>query len=297
MDHHHHELKQRSPFLQLLRDYALIALGCAVFGLGFDLFMAPHSINVGGVSGLAMLIVELTGGFGTVGLYTALLNVPLFFAGFKVLGRRFFFGSLFGMVANALFLDVFATLPVPQTEPLLGALFGGAMSGIGIGLVFMGHASTGGTDIIARLLKQKFRDLKMGRLMLMTDLVVVSLTGLVFRDLTKVLYSIVILYVSTEVVDAILYGLDYSTVALIITDFPNEVYEAVNRQVHRSVTFWEGRGGYTGAKKTVVMTAVSRNQVSELKQVVHEVDPAAFMILQAAHQVLGEGFKSYAEDI
>lgn len=291
-----HTLTQRSPLLQLLRDYALITLGCAIFALGFDLFMEPHSINVGGVSGLAMLIVEITG-VGTVGLFTALLNVPLFLAGFKVLGRRFFFGSLFGMLASSLFLDLFSFVPTPATETLLGALFGGAMSGVGIGLVFMGHASTGGTDVIARLLKRKFRDLKMGRLMLMVDLVVVTLTGIVFKDLSKALYSVVILFVSSEVMDAILYGLDYSTVALIITERGDTVYAAIDRQIHRGVTFLNGRGGYTGAPKTVVMTAVSRNQVSELKQVVQAADPAAFMILQEAHQVLGEGFKDYADDM
>ena len=258
--------------------------------------MEPHSINVGGVSGLAMLIVEITG-IGTVGLFTALLNVPLFLAGFKVLGRRFFFGSLFGMLASSLFLDLFSFVSAPETETLLGALFGGAMSGVGIGLVFMGHASTGGTDVIARLLKRKFRELKMGRLMLMVDLVVVTLTGIVFKDLSKALYSVVILFVSSEVMDAILYGLDYSTVALIITEHADTVYAAIDRQIHRGVTFLNGRGGYTGAPKTVVMTAVSRNQVSELKQVVQAADPAAFMILQEAHQVLGEGFKDYADDM
>ena len=258
--------------------------------------MEPHSINVGGVSGLAMLIVEITG-IGTVGLFTALLNVPLFLAGFKVLGRRFFFGSLFGMLASSLFLDLFSFVSAPETETLLGALFGGAMSGVGIGLVFMGHASTGGTDVIARLLKRKFRELKMGRLMLMVDLVVVTLTGIVFKDLSKALYSVVILFISSEVMDAILYGLDYSTVALIITERADTVYAAIDRQIHRGVTFLNGRGGYTGAPKTVVMTAVSRNQVSELKQIVQAADPAAFMILQEAHQVLGEGFKDYADDM
>ena len=291
-----HTLTQRSPLLQLLRDYALITLGCEIFALGFDLFMEPHSINVGGVSGLAMLIVEITG-IGTVGLFTALLNVPLFLAGFKVLGRRFFFGSLFGMLASSLFLDLFSFVSAPETETLLGALFGGAMSGVGIGLVFMGHASTGGTDVIARLLKRKFRELKMGRLMLMVDLVVVTLTGIVFKDLSKALYSVVILFISSEVMDAILYGLDYSTVALIITERADTVYAAIDRQIHRGVTFLNGRGGYTGAPKTVVMTAVSRNQVSELKQIVQAADPAAFMILQEAHQVLGEGFKDYADDM
>lgn len=289
-------LERRSPALQLLRDYALIALGCLIFALGFDLFMEPHSVNVGGVSGVAMLLVEVTG-IGSVGVFTAILNVPLFLMGYKVLGKRFFFGSLFGMLASSLFLDVCSSIPAPQTETLLGALFGGVMSGIGLGLVFMGHASTGGSDIVVRLLKRKFRDLKIGRLMLMVDLVVVTLTGIVFRDISKALYSVVILYVSTEVMDAILYGLDYSTVALIITERYDEVYAAIGNQLDRGATFLDGRGGYTGTPKTVIMTAVSRRQVSDLKQLVQSIDPNAFMILQEAHQVLGEGFKRYSDEL
>ena len=289
-------LERRGLALQLLRDYALIALGCLIFALGFDLFMEPHSINVGGVSGVAMLLVEVTG-IGSVGVFTVLLNVPLFLMGYKVLGKRFFFGSLFGMLVSSLFLDVCSIIPAPQTETLLGALFGGVLSGIGIGLVFMGHASTGGSDIIARLLKRKFRDLKMGKLMLMVDLVIVAFTGVVFRDISKALYSVVILYVSAEVMDAILYGLDYSTVALIITERYDEVYAAIGNQLDRGATFLDGRGGYTGTPKTVIMTAVSRRQVSDLKQLVQSIDPNAFMILQEAHQVLGEGFKRYSDEL
>ena len=289
-------LERRSSALRLLRDYALIALGCLIFALGFDLFMEPHSINVGGVSGVAMLLVEVTG-IGSVGVFTVILNVPLFLMGYKVLGKRFFFGSLFGMLASSLFLDVCSIIPAPQTETLLGALFGGVMSGVGIGLVFMGHASTGGSDIIARLLKRKFRDLKMGKLMLMVDLVIVAFTGVVFRDISKALYSVVILYVSAEVMDAILYGLDYSTVALIITERYDEVYAAIGNQLDRGATFLDGRGGYTGTPKTVIMTAVSRRQVSDLKQLVQSIDPNAFMILQEAHQVLGEGFKRYSDEL
>ncbi len=289
-------LVQHSTVLQILRDCGMIALGCLIFAVGFDLFLEPHSINVGGVSGVAMLIVAITK-VGSVGLFTVLLNIPLFLLGYKVLGRRFLFGSLFGMLASSLFLDLCTTIPVPQTETLLGALFGGVLSGAGLGLVFMAHASTGGSDIIARLLKRKFHGLKMGRMLLLVDLVVVSMTGVVFHDLSKALYSIVVLYVSSEVMDAILYGLDYSTVALIISERCELVYEAIGRQLDRGATFLNGRGGYTGAPKTVILTAVSRRQVSELKQLVQAVDPHAFMILQEAHQVLGEGFKRYSDEL
>lgn len=289
-------LSQRSAAANLLRDYLFIAVGCALFAIGFDLFLEPHSINIGGMSGLAMILVSISG-WGSVGIVTALLNIPLFLTGYKILGKRFFFGSLFGMLLSSLFLDLFRFLPIPQTETLLSAIFGGVMSGAGLGLVFMAHASTGGSDIIARLLKKRLPDLKMGKLMLLVDLVVVTLTGVVFHDLTRTLYSTIVLYVSSEVIDALIYGFDYSSVALIITERHQDVYQAIDEQLQHGVTFLDGHGAYTGASKTVIMTAVRRRQVTELKQIVERIDPNAFMILQDAHQVLGHGFKKYSDEM
>ena len=180
---------------------------------------------------------------------------------------------------------------------MLGVIFGGVLTGAGLGLVFLPGATTGGTDILARLLKRHLREVKMGYVTLAIDTVVLILTGLVFRDISKTLYSAITLFICSRVLDAVLYGLDYSSVALIISDRYEDVYRAIDKQLDRGVTFLEGRGGYTGAPKTVLMTAVKSRQISELKQLVQCIDPNAFMIVQPAHQVLGEGFKRYSDDI
>lgn len=287
---------KRSALWPWIRMFSLTVLGSAIFSLGFDLFLQPHQINVGGVSGVAMLLTTLFGR-GSVGLFSLLINIPLFLLGGHHLGRRFFLGSLAGALACSLFLDLFAALPVPQTDVMLGALYGGIFSGIGIGLVFLGGASTGGTDILAKLLRRRFRTLPLGRLMLAVDLAVITMTGIVYHDISKTLYSAVPLYVSSVVMDALIYGLDYSTVALIISDQFSTIIQAIEEKLDRGVTILDGHGGYSGAPKQVLLCAIRRKQVPQLKDLVREIDPDAFVILQEAHQVLGEGFRRNGDEM
>ncbi len=274
----------------------LIVLGSATFALGFDLFLEPNLINIGGMTGAAMLIRSVLG-FGSVGIITAILNVPLFLLGFRYLGRRFFLGSVCGMLMVSVFLEMFSVIPVPQTEILLGVLYGGVLTGAGLGLVFLSGASTGGMDIVASLLRRKFRELPLGKLMLMLDVLVVALTGVVYHDVSKALYSAVTLYVSSMVLDAVLYGLDYSTVALIISSNYREIADAIDRELERGVTMLDGRGGYTGVERTVLLVAVRKRQSAQLKQLCQRIDPDAFVILQQAHQVLGNGFGRYTDSL
>lgn len=286
----------RSRAWKMIRFLGLILLGSAIFSLGFDLFLEPNQLNTGGVTGIAMILVHVLK-WSSVGKLAAILNVPLFLLGYHHMGRKFFFGSLLGMLSSSFFLELFSHLPIPETEPLLGALYGGVLAGAGLGLVFLSGASTGGTDIISRLLKKRFRGFGLGKLTLAVDLVVVTLTGIVFKDFSKTLYCVITLYVSSLVLDGVIYNLDYSTVALIITDHKAEVSKAIEVGLDRGVTVLQGRGGYTGKEKSVLLSAIRRRQVPELKDLVRDTDPDAFMILQEAHQVLGNGFKRYSDEL
>lgn len=287
---------KRETLWKELRSAGMIALGCAAFSLGFDLFLDPHQINVGGISGLAMVLRELLG-FGSIGVISAIINIPLFLLGYRELGKRFFFGSLLGTALTSLFLDLFTLLPVPQTDVMLGALYGGLLSGIGLGLVFLAGASTGGSDIVAKLLRKHFRRLKLSRLMLIVDILIVTLTGIVFRDISKALYSAVPLYVCSVVMDGVIYGLDYSSMALIISDQYTQIVEEIAVKLDRGATLLEAHGAYHGDSRQVIMCAIRRRQVTELKDIVSRLDPNAFMILQDAHQVLGEGFMRYSDSL
>ena len=287
-------MKQAS-MRKTLTDVALIVLGGALYALGFDLFFRPNQITGGGLSGLALLVSELTG-FQALGTFVLVCNIPLFLVGWKRLGRRFFLGSLLGMVTSSVLIDVFALLPGVKTEPLLAGLYGGALIGLGLGLVFLRGASTGGTDILARLVKQRLRRAPIGKIMLAFDCTIVALTGVVFDDINKALYSAVALFVMSTVMDTVIYGRNDSGVALIISDHPEEVAAAIDQKLDRGATLLPATGAYTGQPRTVILCAVKSAQVGPLQAVVTEVDPEAFMILQKAHQVLGTGFGRYSAD-
>ena len=267
-------------------------LGSALFAFGFSCFLMPNDISPGGISGLALVAVELLQ-FGSVGSLSVLINLPLFLiAGVKI-GRRFFFGSLTGMLVSSALIDVFALIPMPATEPLIGALYGGTLCGLGLGAVFAAGASTGGSDIVVRLLKLRWRDVPIGQISMAFDGMVAVITGIVFRDLNKALYTGVTVFLCGKIMDAVVYRFDYSKVALIMTKEHEKVAEAINDRLDRGATFLHGEGSYTHQELMVVLTAVKRQQITELKELVMEIDPNAFVIVQEAHQVLGDGFSRY----
>ena len=280
---------------KVIVDIIKIAVGCALFAIGFDLFLAPNALNAGGLTGLAMLVVHILGR-GSVGIITALMNLPLFaLAGVKI-GKKFFFGSLIGMGLSALALDLFSALPIPATEPLIGGLYGGVICGVGLGIVFMTGVSTGGSDIIVRLLKLRYRSVPIGMITICFDALVAILTGVVFGNISLVLYSGVAIFVSGKVLDAVVYSFDYSKVALIISKEHEKVADAIMNRLERGVTYLKGEGAYTGSETKVILTAVKRQQLADLKQLVVDIDPDAFVILQESHQVLGDGFSQYSKD-
>ncbi len=271
------------------------AIGSALFALGFAMFLIPNDINTGGISGLAMILRELLG-FGSIGTLTLLMNIPLFLIGGLKIGKRFFAGSLIGMVLSSVLMDLFALIPFATPEPLIGGLYGGVLCGAGLGMVFMAGASTGGSDILVRLLKKKYRNLPIGSISIMFDAMVVLLTGLVFRDISKALYSGVVVFVCGQVIDAVVYRFDYSRVALIISKEHEKIAKAISDQLDRGATYLHGSGSYTHQNIEVVLAVVRKGQLAELKELVMDIDENAFVIVQEAHQVLGDGFAHYSPD-
>lgn len=281
--------------LSLAAWFGKITVGCALFALGFDLFLAPHSISAGGISGLSLVVIHLLG-FGSVGVVSAVLNLPVFLMGGWKVGKKFFLGSLLGTLLSSLFLELFVLLPVPQTEPLLAALYGGVLAGVGLGLVFVTGASTGGSDIVVRLLKLKYRHLPIGTLSLAFDGAVAALMGLVFGDMNKALYTFVVIFITGKVIDAVVYSFDYSKVALIITPRYEQVVQAIDKKLDRGATYLYAQGTFSRQDTMVVLVAIQKQQISDLLQLMQDIDPEAFVILQEAHQVLGHGFLRYTKD-
>lgn len=274
--------------------YLKIVAGCAIFGIGFNLFLSPSGMNAGGITGLCRVLVELLG-FGSVGLFNAIINIPLFAIGGIKIGKKFFLDSLIGMLCVSLFVDVFAFLPDMQINIVLCALYGGVICGFGLGMVFSSGGSTGGSDIIARLLKLKYQYVPIGVINTVFDAFVALLTGLVFKNAELCLYTGLCIFVLGRVVDAVVYKFDYSKVAIIITKEYDSVAKRIGAELHRGSTFLKGQGVYSGMDTKVILTAVKKQQIAELKELVVEIDPDAFIIVQEAHQVLGDGFARYSK--
>ena len=270
-------------------------IGSTIFALGFAFFLQPNDMNAGGISGLAMVAVKLMG-FGSVGTLSILINLPLFLLGGLKIGKRFFLGSLLGMVLSSVLIDAFAAIQFPKTEPLLATMYGGVLCGLGLGIVFIFGASTGGSDILVRLLKLRYRNVPIGQISMTFDIVVVALTGIVFGDVSKALYTGITVFVCGQVIDAVVYRFDYSKVALIISSHHEEIAEQIGKKLDRGATFLHGEGTYSHNPTKVVLTAVKKQQVAELKELVTGIDPNAFIIVQEAHQVLGDGFSRYSKD-
>ena len=268
-------------------------LGSALFAAGFAFFLQPNDLSSGGISGLALILVELTQ-FGSVGVVSILINLPLFLLGGLKIGKRFFVGSLIGMLLSSVLIDGFAALHLPAVEPVIAIVYGGVLCGLGVGIVFAAGTSTGGSDILVRLLKLRYRNVPIGQISLTFDALVVLLTGLVFRDMNKALYTGITVFLSGKMVDAVVYRFDYSKVAMIITKEYDTIAREIGDKLDRGATFLHGEGSYSGEETKVILTAVKKQQIAQLKELVMTLDPKAFVIVQEAHQVLGDGFHRYS---
>lgn len=283
---------------KILKDYSWVfktIVGSALFAFGFSIFLEPNNINTGGISGLAQAVAQMIG-IGNVGLLSMLLNLPLFLAGGVRVGKRFFFGSLIGMVVSGVLIDAFAAFSIGFHDPLVSGIYGGLLCGLGIGMVFVAGTSTGGSDILVRLLKLHYRNVPIGTISTVFDALVVILTGFVFHDISRALYSGIAVFVTGQVMDIVVYRFDYSKVALIISGCPDEIAADVAQKLDRGVTFLDGHGYYSRQDKKVILTVVKKGQLAELKELVMERDKDAFVIVQEAHQVLGDGFSRYSRD-
>ena len=280
---------------QKLKSYAIIALGSVIYALAFDWFVAPNQIAMGGVTGLAQIVNALVPVL-PVGVLSILVNVPLFLAGWRLLGGRLLVSSLYAMAVSSLAIDVIAWIHTfPPMDPILATLYGGAGMGVGLGLVFSQGATTGGTDIIGKLLKLKFPWLPIGKLVMIPDMVVVILAAVVFGTVNAALYGLIQMYLLSKVMDMILYGWDTSRVAYIITDRWEETVQGL-LDMERGVTLLQGKGAYTGAEKQVLLVAFRQREIVPIKRMLREIDPKAFFIVCDAHEILGEGFGDYQKE-
>jgi len=272
------------------RDTLLILLGSLIQAVAMVLFMIPGKLAAGGVSGIAQIINRYTG--WPIGVMIILFNLPLFYLGWRFLGgRRFLIRTFLAVMVYAALIDLLALyLPANLTgDSVLNALFGGVLMGTGMGLVFRAKGTTGGTDILARLLG-KWRGIPLSESFLLTDTAVVLASGVAF-SWTLALYAVVALYTSGLAAELASEGSGVVRAATIITEAPEAVADRIMRDLARGVTMWPGTGMYSGKERRVLYCAISRSEVNPLKEIIFEVDPCAFVVIGQAYEALGEGFK------
>lgn len=279
-----------------LHRYAAITLFSAIFAIGFNWLYVPNGIGFGGMTALGQIVNYLFPRL-PIGTVVLVANIPLFLLGGKLLGHSLFLSSLFAMAATSIFVDVFAAIHTfSPMDPLLASIFGGAITGLSIGAIFAQGATTGGTDLIARLMKLPFPWLSMGKLLIIVDLVLLAAVALVFRSLNSALYGLIALYISSVVMDWVLYGMDTSKVAYIITDRPDETAKVITQNLGRGVTVLQGEGGWSKMPRYVLICAFKQKQIVVLKDLLLQYDPDCFFIACDAHEVLGEGFRHYQKN-
>lgn len=276
------------PKKKTILEYLGVILGSFILAVGLIAFLIPNKIAAGGVSGLATISFYLTG--LPVGVTMLIFNIPLFLISMKELGVKVGIKSLAGTIALSFFIDMLTPFIPPSTQnPLLAALYGGIMSGLGLGIVFRSKGTTGGTDLGAALLHKYFKS-SIGMSLLAIDGIVIILAGIVF-NVEAALFALITVFVTSKVIDVVQEGISYTRAAYIISEKNSEIADTINRVLERGVTSLMGKGTFTDTERQVLLCVVSQREVTGLKDLVYDIDPSAFMIVSDVHEVLGEGFK------
>ncbi|MCD8379863.1 MAG: YitT family protein [Lachnospiraceae bacterium] len=276
--------------IETFRAYVMITLASAVYAVGIALFLDPNNLAPGGVSGLAIIISRLLP--LEVGTLMFLLNVPIFIFGLWKLGGRLIIRSIYCQAVSSVMINYLsAHFDVITEDKLLAALSGAALMGFGIGVVMKQDATTGGMDIVVKIIRKKLPYLKTNSLFLITDICVVALSAVVFRDIEVALYAAVAVVMDSIVLDIVLYGRDEAKLLYIISDYSERIAARILKDVDLGLTFVEGKGGYSGADKKVILVVMHKPLLPKVEEIVRQEDPAAFMIVTNASEIYGEGYK------
>ena len=286
-------MKKTTALLQneRLLAYSQIVVGCVLGALAFPMFLIPNAIAPGGLTGIATIFNHL---FQTpVGLVSLALNVPLFILGYRSMGKIFAFRSLIATILFSLFIDILPAAPVTR-DPLLGSIFGGVLAGVGLGLILRGGATTGGSDMVARMIHARFPHISVGFILLFLDVCVVITAGFVIHA-EYALYALICIFLAARLIDFVLQGLSRQKACYVICHHPEEVKKDLMEKLNRGITVLQAQGGYSGKERPVLLCLLSAQEVVQLKTIVRQADARAFVFITDAYEVLGEGFSALSE--
>ena len=300
--------KEKVFSAQWFRDYTLIVVGAFILAIGYVYFISPHRIVPGGVYGIAIVVHHITKGVFTfwpegipIGLFGLVLNIPLTYAGIKILGPKFGIKTVVGLVLASAFMDGITYIRPQGDLPLvddvlLSCVFGGVLIGFGLGLIFKSRATSGGSDIVAMIIG-KSTSLPIGQLLIYVDSAIVLLGLAVFQDWKIPLYSWLVIYITGKAIDLVLEGSNYHKALFIISKEHEKIKEKILVDLERGGTYLLGKGMYTDDEKQVIYTVVSRREVAILEQYIHSIDPDAFITVMDTREILGEGFHSLKQKL
>lgn len=280
----------RNKVKEFLADTLVFILGGILYSVAINCFLSRNNILNGGFTGVATIINFL---FDLpIGTVLFIMNIPVFAVAFKKLGVRFVLRTVWATLINSTLIDIGVLLPVYQNDLLLSSLFGGALTGIALGIIFVRNATTGGVDIIAKLIQLKNPHISMGRSILLFDAAIVVLGGIVYGNVESMLYAAVVIFVSAQVLDYIIYGVSRGAMIMIITKKSDEIRRMIINDFNRGVTVLKGQGGYSGEDKNVLLCACYDNQAQKFIKKIKSADENAFFIVTQSKQILGNGFKN-----
>lgn len=271
-------------------DYLVITVASGIYAVAVSLFLDPNSLAPGGVTGIAIIMNRLTG--LETGTWVLFINIPIIALGMWKFGLRFILSTMYCTAATSLFINLLAPLGALTSDPFLAAVVGGSLMAVGIGFVFKAGATTGGTDIIVKLLRLKFPHLKTGSLFLMTDAVIVTVSAFVFKNVDVALYAGLVVVINSVLLDVVLYGRDGAKMIFIISDKHEQITKRILEEMDIGVTYISGSGAYSGKNKNVIMCVMKKTLSPKAEEIVREEDPLAFMIVTNATEIFGEGYKS-----
>lgn len=263
--------------------------GTLLMAISTDLFLLPNQLSVGGFSGIGTIVHYLLG--IPVGTTVFVLNIPLFFIALIRNGKSFFLGSLIGTISLSLFLNFFENINTVTQSGFLACIYGGILSGIGTSIVLQANSSTGGSDLLAQIIKSYRRDIKPGNIIVIIDIIVVIASTIAFGEIEIGLYSAIAIYIMGKVLDIVFEGIDFAKMIIIISPKYQEISDEINKQIKRGTTAIYGRGMYKKEEKEVLLCVASRGEVREIRKIINEIDKDAFLIITNAREVYGRGFK------
>lgn len=287
---------EKKTVKQRIKDYVVITFASMVYAVAVSLFLDPNSLAPGGVTGIAIILNRLTG--LETGTWVLFINIPIIALGTWKLGWRFILSTGYCTLISSLFINLLSPFGAVTEDLLLAAVAGGCLMAVGLGLVFKSGATTGGTDIIVKLLRIRFPQLKTGFLFFVTDAVIVAASGIVFKNVDVALYAGIVIAINSLLMDVVLYGRDGAKLVFIISDKHENITKRILEELDIGVTYISGSGAYSGKEKNVIMCVMKKQISPRAEVIVREEDPLAFMIVTSATEIFGEGYKSiYSEKI